>query len=97
MTKSAANCGFGQISWKNPERKTSLFGQSKLLLTNTQALKLPKAFVTVLKILSKSVLMTLGLTAAAAVTDAAIHKNIVQCARHSDLDLRNTTLIISNE
>ena len=41
--------------------------------------------------------MTLGLTAAAAVTDAAIHKNIVQCARHSDLDLRNTTLIISNE
>ena len=41
--------------------------------------------------------MTLGLTAAAVVTDAAIHKNIVQCARPSDLALCNTTLIISNE
>ena len=43
----------------------------------------------VLKPLAKSVLIPLGLTAAASATDAAIHK--------SDLATRNTTLIISNE
>ena len=27
VTKSAENCGFGHISWRNLERKTSRFGQ----------------------------------------------------------------------
>ena len=43
----------------------------------------------VLKTLAKSVLITLGLTAAASATDAAIHKKM--------LGLDTTTLIISNE
>ena len=28
VTKSAENCGFGHIYWRNPEKKTSRFGQS---------------------------------------------------------------------
>ena len=43
----------------------------------------------VLKSLAKSVLMPLGLTAAASATDAAIHKKMFGSG--------NTTLIISNE
>ena len=43
----------------------------------------------VLKPLAKSVLIPLGLTAAAAATDAAIHKKMFGCG--------TTTLIISNE
>ena len=44
---------------------------------------------TVLKPLAKSVLISLGLTAAASSTDAAIHKKM--------FGSRNTTLIVSNE
>ena len=43
----------------------------------------------VLKPLAKSVLIPLGLTAAASATDAAIHKNIFRSG--------NTALILSNE
>ena len=58
----------------------------------------------VLKPLAKSVLIPLGLTAAASATDAAIHKKIFGSgmrprmlpSRPSDLT-RQTTLIISNE
>ena len=51
----------------------------------------------VLKPLAKSVLLPLGLTAAAAATDAAIHKKMFGSGCPSDLALRMTTLIISNE
>ena len=55
----------------------------------------------VLKPLAKRVLILLGLTAAtaaaAATTDAAIHKKIFESVCPSDLALCNTTLIISNE
>ena len=52
----------------------------------------------VLKPLPKSVLIPLGLTAAASATDAAIHKKIFGSGRRSsDLAPLNTTLIISNE
>ena len=50
----------------------------------------------VLKSLAKSVLLTLGLTAAS-VTDAAIHKKMFGSGRPSDLAPRTTTLIISKE
>ena len=51
----------------------------------------------VLKPLAKSVLIPLGLTAAASAIDAAIHKKMfVSGTRPSDLALR-TALIISNE
>ena len=61
----------------------------------------------VIKLLAKSVLIPLGLTAAASAADAGIHKkNLGSCCRHSSsLFLRpplndvlhNTTLIISND
>ena len=51
----------------------------------------------VLKPLAKSVLIPLGLTAAASATDAAIHKKMFGSGRFLDLATRNTTLIISNE
>ena len=51
----------------------------------------------ILKPLPKSVLIPLGLTAAAAAVDAAIHKKIFESGRPSCLALRTTTLIISNE
>ena len=55
----------------------------------------------VLKPLAKRVLILLGLTAAtaaaAATTDAAIHKKIFESGCPSDVALCNTTLIISNE
>ena len=109
----------------------------KLLLTNTQVLKLHKAFANnssaniklsktqlhkigewggflgkllgpllktglsltgnVLKPSAKSILIPLGLTAAATATDAAILKEMFWSGRPSDLALHNTTLIISNE
>ena len=53
------------------------------------------------KPLAKRDLILLGLTAAtaaaAATTDAAIHKKIFESVCPSDLALCNTTLIISNE
>ena len=70
----------------------------KLLQTNTYVSRIRKAFAngssanlmkTVLKPLAKSVLISLGLTAAASSTDAAIHKKM--------FGSRNTTLIVSNE
>ena len=51
----------------------------------------------VLKPVVKSVLIPLGLTAAAKATDAAIHKKMFASGRPSDLALRTTTLIISNK
>ena len=51
----------------------------------------------VFKPLAKSVLIQLGLTAAASATDAAFHKNIFGPGRPSDLALCNTTAIISDE
>ena len=49
------------------------------------------------KPLAKSVLISLGLTAAASATDAGIHKKILGSGRHSSSALHNTTkLIISN-
>ena len=55
----------------------------------------------VIKPLAKRVIILLGLTAAtaaaAATTDAAIHKKIFESVCPSDLALCNTTLIISNE
>ena len=51
----------------------------------------------VLKPLAKSVLIPLGLTAAASATDAAIHKKMFGSGmRPSDL-AKQATLIISNE
>ena len=50
-----------------------------------------------LKSLAKSVLIPLGLTAAASATDAAIYKKMFGSGRPSDLTSQVTTLIISNE
>ena len=51
-----------------------------------------------LKPLAKSVLITLGLTAVASATDAAIHKKIFESgARHSDLAKRTTLIILKEE
>ena len=50
-----------------------------------------------LKPLAKSVLISLGLAAAASATDAAIHKKLFGSGRPSDLTSRITTLIIFNE
>ena len=47
--------------------------------------------------LAKSVLIPLGLTAAAAAADAEIHKKILWSGRHSSSASHNTTLIISNK
>ena len=47
--------------------------------------------------LSKSVLIPLGLTAAASAADAGIHKKILGSGLHSSSALHNTTLIISNK
>ena len=41
--------------------------------------------------------MSLGLTAAISATNAVIQKKIYESGRPSDLDLRTTALIISNE
>ena len=49
------------------------------------------------KPLAKSVLILLGLTAAASATDAAIHKKIFGSRRPSELALWTTTLITRNE
>ena len=51
----------------------------------------------VLKPLAKSVLIPLGLTAAASTIDAAIRQKIFGSGCPSDLALHTTTLIISNE
>ena len=51
----------------------------------------------VLKPLAKTMLIPLGLTAAASVIDAAIHKKMFGSGFPSDLASHNTTLIISNE
>ena len=51
----------------------------------------------VLKPLTKSVLIPLGLTTAASATDAAIHKKMFESGRPFDLASRTATLIISNE
>ena len=52
-----------------------------------------------IKPLAKSVLIPLGLTAAASAVDAGIHKKILGSGRRrsSSSALHNTTLIISNE
>ena len=51
----------------------------------------------VLKPLAKTILIPLGLTAAASVIDAAIHKKMFGSGFPSDLASHNTTSIISNE
>ena len=51
----------------------------------------------VLKPLVKSVLIPLGLTAAASATDAAIHKKIFGSGRTLNLASLRTTIIILNE
>ena len=51
----------------------------------------------VLKPLTKSILIPLGLTAAASATDVAIHKKMFGSGRPSDFASRTTTVIISNE
>ena len=54
----------------------------------------------VIKSLAKSVLIPLGLTAAASAADAGIHKKILGSGKHtldSTLPHNNTTLIISND
>ena len=51
----------------------------------------------VLKPLAKSVLIPLGLTAAASTIDAAIRQKIFGSGCPSDIALHTTTLIISNE
>ena len=50
----------------------------------------------ILKALAKSVIIQLGLTAAASTTDAAIYKKMFGSGRLLDLALRITALIISN-
>ena len=50
-----------------------------------------------LKPLAKGVLISLGLTAAASATDAAIHKKMFGSGRPLDLTSHTTILIISNE
>ena len=47
--------------------------------------------------LAKSVLIPLGLTAAASAADAEIYKKILGSGRHSSSASHNTTLIISNK
>ena len=82
----------------------------KLSLTNRQVASLRKALAnkssTDIKLLktqlSKSVLITLGLTAVASAADAEIHKKILGSGRrHSSSASNNhsssTTLIISND
>ena len=51
----------------------------------------------VLKTQAKSVLIALGLKAAVSATDAAINKRMFGSGPPSDLLLRTTTQIISNE
>ena len=52
----------------------------------------------IIKPLAKSVLMPLGLTAAASAADAGIHKKILGSGNHpSSSASHNTTLIISND
>ena len=51
----------------------------------------------VLKPLAKSILISLGLTAAASATNVVIQKKMLESSRSSDLPLRPITLIISNE
>ena len=51
----------------------------------------------VVKPLAKSVLIPLGLTAAASAADTGINEKILGSGRPSDSGLHNTTLIISNE
>ena len=51
----------------------------------------------ILKSLAKSILIPLGLTAAASATDAAIHKKMFGSGRPSDLASCTATLIISNK
>ena len=51
----------------------------------------------VLKSLAKSVLIPLGLKAAASALDAAIHKKMFESGCPSDLTSRTVTLIVSNE
>ena len=51
----------------------------------------------VIKRLAKSVLIRLGLTAAASAADRGIHKQILRSGRPSSSALRTTTLITSNE
>ena len=51
----------------------------------------------ILKPLAKSVLIPLGLTAAASAADVAIHKKMFGSVHPSELASRMTTLIISNE
>ena len=50
----------------------------------------------VIKPLAKSVLIPLGLTAAASAADAGIHKKILGSSHNNDNNNNNTTLIISN-
>ena len=50
----------------------------------------------VIKPLAKSVLIPLGLTAAASVADAGIHKKILGSGHNNNNNNNNTTLIISN-
>ena len=61
-----------------------------LLKTGLQLIK------NVIKPLAKSVLIPLGLTAAASAADAGIHKKILGSGRPSSSASRTTTLIISN-
>ena len=51
----------------------------------------------VIKPLAKSVLIPLGLTAAASAADAGIHKKILGSGNPSSSDNNNTVLIISND
>ena len=51
----------------------------------------------VIKPLAKSVLISLGLTAAASAADAGIHKKILGSGHPLDLAPHNTILIISND
>ena len=50
-----------------------------------------------LKLLAKTILIPLELTAKTSATDAAIHQKMFGSRRPLDLASRNTTLIISNE
>ena len=51
----------------------------------------------VMKLLAKSVLIPLGLTAAASATEAGIHKKILGSGHPLDSALHNTTVIIAND
>ena len=39
--QSAVSCGFGHIYWRNPQRKTSFFGQWKISSTCAQQMLCP--------------------------------------------------------